>query len=85
MNHFRIYLILSPNDWTLAKTFIPYIRKNIASDGITVVSSKKLQGEDLCGCDFLDEDEILNVQFGLSLQTVSDYLSSIGAKSENAG
>ena len=85
MNRFKIYLILSSNDWSFAKSKISYIKKNIASYEIVIVSSGKLQTEDLLGCSFLNEDEILKDSYGLSFSAVRDYLMELNAMPENAG
>ena len=82
---FDTYLILAAGDWKNVKNNIPYIQKNISCRNIYLVSSKKLQTEDLCGCIFVDEDEVLKEQYGLTFQAVKDYLESMGAMAQNAG
>lgn len=81
MKDFTVYLILDYKTWEFAKRNIPYIKKNIAPK-ITIVSSKKIQSQDLLGCDFIDENSLLPK---LSFNEVSSYLKKLGGTPKNTG
>lgn len=79
---FDIYLIVEQSSWNEVKNSLPYIRRNIDARKIFVVSSRKILDNDLCECEFLDEDEILE---GLSFEAVKGCLSSLDAFTNNTG
>lgn len=85
MKHFKTYLILNYADWDVVKSSIPYIKENIKSDEIIVISSNKILDKDLCGCKFLDENEVLKTSCGLSYEAVKEYLVSLNALTKNTG
>ena len=79
---FDLYLILHHSEWKSAQKSIPYIQKNIKARRIVIVSSREMLAENLCGCDFLDENEVFS---GLSFSAVKDFIASLGADTRNTG
>lgn len=79
---FDIYLIVEHSSWCEAKSALPYIKRNIKARKIFVVSSRKILENDLLGCEFLDENAVLD---GLSFDSVKDKLSSLDAFTKNTG
>ncbi|WP_191018070.1 DUF6492 family protein [Treponema zioleckii] len=79
---FNLYLILDWQTWASAKKSIPYLKKNINSKNIVIVSSPKILGEDLLGCDFLDENTVVE---GLSFDSVREYIEKLGGTPKNTG
>lgn len=79
---FALYLILDYKSWEYAKKSIPYIKKNIDASKIVIVSSEKILGEDLLGCEFLDENTVVP---GLTYDSVKDCLVSRGSIEKNTG
>lgn len=79
---FDIYLIVEHTSWNETKNSLPYIKRNINARKIFVVSSRKILDNDLLGCEFLDENEILE---GLSFDSVRNTLASMDAFTKNTG
>lgn len=85
MNPFNVYLILAADNWNFSRFAIPYIKKNIPADKVFIVSSKKILNEDLLGCQFIDENEILRDVCGLSFNSVYEYIDSLKGLTKNTG
>ena len=81
-HEFDLYLIFAASSWKTVQKSIPSIKKNIKFKRILLVSSEKLLGEDLLGCEFLNENEILQ---GLTYSAVKDFLKKLGSCEENTG
>ena len=82
MKAFKTYLILHHSGWGIAKKTIPYLMNNIASEKFYIVSSKEILKNDLLGCEFLDENKILE---GLNFDSVKNEIAKNGADTKNAG
>lgn len=82
MHKYDVYLILNYKEWENAKKTIPYVKKNLGARNVFVVSSRELLKQDIGDCSFIDENEVF---YGLSYSSVKNYLSDLGALTNNTG
>lgn len=80
----EIIIMVTSNKLEILKKSIYYIRKNIDSKRICIISSKKNKSfiESLEGVHFIDEDKIIN---GLTIESVREMVEKRGGAKERAG
>lgn len=79
---FDAYIISAISDFDVLEKNIPYIKKNIPAQHIFIVAKEKPSEAVLSGCEFLDENSIID---GMTYKAVSNKILSLGADKKHTG